>query len=122
MWSRVLSGTKTGQVLRAGGKEPIQRPFLAGPADRCRVHTYLVCRTELQMVCRQLQADWTSDCEGSQILSAFRVLKRQVDDSETMRQLAATGQGRGDGGRLPKACCGILKIILGRNARKKVEV
>src|ERR1019366_7444720 len=61
MWSRVLSGTKTGQVLSAGGKEPIQRPFLAGPADRCRVHTYLVCRTELQMVCRQLQADWTSD-------------------------------------------------------------
>ena len=61
MWSRVLSGIKTGQVLRAGGKEPIHRPFLAGPADRCRVHTYLVCRTELQMVCRQLQADWTSD-------------------------------------------------------------
>src|SRR5271166_3297614 len=61
MWSRVLSGTKTGQVLRAGGKEPIQRPFLAGPADRCRVHTYLVCRTEPQMVCRQLRADWTSD-------------------------------------------------------------
>ena len=30
----------------------------------------------------------------SQILSAFRVLKRQVDDSETVRQLAATGQDR----------------------------
>jgi len=59
--------------------------------------------------------------KGSQILSAFGVLKRQVDDSETLRQLAATGQDRGDGGRLPKACCGILKIILGRNARKKLQ-
>ena len=59
--------------------------------------------------------------KGSQILSAFGVLKRQVDDSETVRQLAATGQDRGDGGRLPKACCGILKIILGRNARKKLQ-
>jgi hypothetical protein len=36
-------------------------PSSPAPADRCRVHTYLVCRTELQMVCRQLQADWTSD-------------------------------------------------------------
>src|SRR5664279_4169864 len=60
--------------------------------------------------------------KGSKILSAFKVLKRQVDDSETLRQLAATGQDRGDGDRLPKACCGILKIILGRNARKKVAV
>ena len=40
--------------------------------------------------------------KGSQILSAFRVLKRQVDDSETMRQLAATGQDRATGDRLRK--------------------
>jgi hypothetical protein len=60
-------------------------PFLAGPADRCRVHTYLVCRTELQMVSRQLQADWTSNFVTERIygtLSRFRVLKRQVDDSK----------------------------------------
>jgi hypothetical protein len=49
------------------------------------------------MVCRQLQADWTSDFVTDRIqkaLSAFRLLKRQVDDSKTMRQLAATGQDR----------------------------
>ena len=70
-------------------------PFLAGPADRCRVHTDLVCRTELQMVCRQLQADWTSDFGTERIqktLSAFRVPKRQVDDSKTVRQFAATNK------------------------------
>jgi hypothetical protein len=97
--------TKIEQALRAGGKEPTLRPFLAGPADRCRVHTYLVCRTELQMVCRQLQADWTSDFVTDRIqkaLSAFRLLKRQVDDSKTMRQLAATGQDRATGDRLRK--------------------
>ena len=44
-----------------------------------------------------MQADWTSDFVTGRIqktLSASRVLKRQVDDSRTVRQLAATGQDR----------------------------
>ena len=54
-------------------KEQCFAPSSPAPADRCRVHTYLVCRTELQMVCRQLQADWTSDCVTERITNLERV-------------------------------------------------
>jgi len=53
-------------------------------------------------------------------LSAFRVLKRQVDDGKTMKQLAATGQDRTTRDRLPKTCCEILKHYRGEKCKRKV--
>jgi hypothetical protein len=53
-------------------------------------------------------------------VSAFRALKRQVDDSKTMRQLAATGQDRAMRDRLPRTCCGILKHRGGVKCKRKV--